>query len=376
LSRFTPPAELQVSDHERGILDLVRRAGSISQSQVSHGGHLSQQSMHRIITGLLKRGLLLAGPPLPGAGPGKPSPSLRLAPEAAYSIGMTINTDSAVVALTGLNCELLEEVRLRFPPLSRASTLERLQATLARLCQRNAVPRERLIGVGLAINGYFVAERRQINAPESLRDWSLVDLQPLLEDTFALPVWIENSVSAAAVGESLCGAGLWARSFAYLGFNYGFGGGLVIKGEPFFGAHGNAGELSSLLTQEEQDARPALRSLLETLQGNGIDVDSIEDIWLRFDPQWPGVNDWVERVTPTLNRVINALSSILDPEAIVFGGQLPAALGELLMARVEYWGGHRYGVRPSRPRLVMGQQQHDTAARGAALIPMRTCFFL
>jgi predicted NBD/HSP70 family sugar kinase len=367
---------MHVTDNERFILDVIRREGSISQSRVSQSSQLTQQSTHRIISSLLDRKLLQAGPPLPGGGRGKPSPSLQLAANTAFSVGIAINTDCAIISLTALNCELIEEVRFRFPPLSRESTLQRLQATLERICSRNGVDRSCLVGVGFSMNGYFVADRRQINAPEPLRDWSLIDLQPLLEETFGLPVWLENSVSAAAVGESLCGAGRWARSFAYLGFNYGFGGGLVIEGKPFFGVNGNAGELSSILTREEQEVRPALRYLLEILQAQGVDVDSIEDISLRFDPQWPGVDTWIERVMPCLNRIINALSGILDPQAIVFGGQLPIALGEALMARVEYWGGDRYGVNATRPRLVMGQQSCDAAARGAALIPLRACFFV
>ncbi len=367
---------MQVTDNERFILDVIRREGSISQSRVSQSGPLTQQSTHRIIGGLLGRDLLQAGPPLPGGGRGKPSPSLQLATKTVFSVGIAINTDCAIMSLTALNCELVEEVRFRFPPLSRQSTLERLQAALERICSRNSVDRASLVGIGFSMNGYFVADRRQINAPEPLRDWSLIDLQPLLEETFGLPVWLENSVSAAAVGESLCGAGRWARSFAYLGFNYGFGGGLVIEGKPFFGANGNAGELSSILTRDEQEVRPALRYLLEVLQKQGVDVDSIEDIWLRFDSRWPGVEIWIERVMPCLNRIINALSGILDPQAIVFGGQLPVALGEALMARVEYWGGDRYGVNATRPRLVMGQQSCDAAARGAALIPLRACFFV
>ncbi|WP_122744682.1 ROK family transcriptional regulator [Pseudomonas viridiflava] len=367
---------IHVSDNERFILDVIRREGSISQSRVGQLSHLTQQSTHRIISALLARDLLQAGPPASGAGRGKPSPSLQLAARTVFSVGIAINTDCAILTLTALDCELVEEVRFRFPPLSRQTTLERLSTALDRICVRNGVDKASLIGVGFSINGYFVANRRQINAPEPLRDWSLIDLQPLLEETFDLPVWIENSVSAAAVGESLCGAGRWARSFVYLGFNYGFGGGLVIEGKPFFGANGNAGELSSILTREEQEVRPALRYLLEMLQEQGVDVDSIEDISLRFDPRWPGVDAWIDRVMPCLNRIINSLSGILDPQAIVFGGQLPVALGEALMARVEYWGGDRYGITATRPSLVMGQQSCDAAARGAALIPLRACFFL
>ncbi len=72
---------IHVSDNERFILDVIRREGSISQSRVGQLSHLTQQSTHRIISALLARDLLQAGPPASGAGRGKPSPSLQLQPE-------------------------------------------------------------------------------------------------------------------------------------------------------------------------------------------------------------------------------------------------------------------------------------------------------
>ncbi|UXN75898.1 hypothetical protein N8D56_27290 (plasmid) [Devosia sp. A8/3-2] len=43
-----------------------------------------------------------------------------------------------------------------------------------------------------------------------------------------------------------------------------------------------------------------------------------------FDPGWPGVAEWVDEVTPAYNRMINAIRAVIDPQAIVFGGQAPS----------------------------------------------------
>lgn len=66
------------------------------------------------------------------------------------------------------------------------------------------------LDVGVAIAGFFVAGRSQVNASEPLQDWSLVDLVPILEEALRLPVWLENNATTAAIGESLLGVGLWA----------------------------------------------------------------------------------------------------------------------------------------------------------------------
>ncbi|MFH7397120.1 NagC family transcriptional regulator, partial [Pseudomonas syringae pv. tagetis] len=74
---------------------------------------------------------------------------------------------------------------------------------------------------------------------------------------------------------------------------------------------------------EESINRPALRYLLDEMHQRGVQVDSIDDLRLRFDPDWPGVDTWQTRVKPKLDRMINALAGLFEPQAVVFGGQLP-----------------------------------------------------
>ncbi|MDN7182576.1 ROK family protein [Caballeronia sp. SEWSISQ10-4 2] len=355
------------------ILDIVRRHQTISRAAISLETDLAQQSVHRLVEQLIGRGLLQAGKAVRN-GRGQPSPRIELVREAAYTIGVAVNTDSMAVCLADLGCHILEQVQIQTPPMSRNASLISVNDAIERILIRNNVPRERLIGVGFAISGFFVADRRQVNAPEPLQDWSLVDLAPILEDCFELPVWIENNATTAAIGESLLGAGLWARSFVYLSFNYGFGGGIVIDGKPYFGSHGNAGEMM-IYDEEETGRRPALQYLIKELRANGVDIDSVEDLRFRFDPTWPGVESWIERTLPALDRVINSVAGLFDPEAIVFGGQLPVQLGRMLIERARFWEKHRYGVAPPRPKLVLGEANGNAAVIGAALVPLKECFF-
>ncbi|WP_214347707.1 ROK family transcriptional regulator [Pseudomonas congelans] len=362
-----------LSLNERKLLDILRRRGAITRATVSTEMDLAQQSVHRLIEELISRGLLRSGERVKN-GRGQPSPRIELVNEAVYAIGVSINTDSAVVCVADLGCNVLEQVTLRTPPLSRNSTLDSLEKTIERMLQRNGIEAQRVIGIGFAIAGFFL-ENRQINAPEPLRDWSLMDLQPVLEERFGMPVWLENNATTAAIGESLVGVGAWASNFIYLSFNFGFGAGVVINGKPYFGSHGNAGEIT-LYNDEESINRPALRYLLEDLHQSGVQVDSIEDLRLRFDPDWPGVDTWVTRVKPTLDRLINALAGLFDPQAVVFGGQLPPELGKRLIAATTFWGTHRYNSPPPRPQLLLSETNGDAAALGAALVPLKERFFV
>lgn len=364
----------ELSTNQRTILDLVRRLAPVERASLTAQTGLTQQSIHRIVSALLELGLVRTRAPERSL-PGKPSPLLSLCPEASYGAGLLINTDSAVLCLVDLTCARVALRRIDEGLPDRAAGIARLKAEFDSLLIETGVPPEKVCGLGVALPGYFTGTPGHVNAPEPLQDWSLVDFRPELEEAFGLSVLLENSSSAGAVGESLIGAGRDHRSFAYLAFDYGFGGGIVLDGEIYRGPRGNAGEISLMFHGREAECRPALRLLLSELRRAGVEVSGLPDLLARFDPGWPGVEDWLSLVMPQVSRAVRTLHSVLDPDAIVFGGQLPKALAEIMISRVEPRAVHRYNVPMPGPALVIGQNQTDPAVLGAAILPIKDVFF-
>ncbi|GAC1043271.1 ROK family protein [Rhizobium sp. No.120] len=365
------------SENERLILDIVRRHEPISRASITAHTNLTQQSVHRLAEALMARGLLRAGTPLKGSR-GQPSPTIELERQAVYSIGISVNTDAVTLSLADFGCGIVDQEVLSGGIADRRATLAALAEKLNSILQRHEISRENIIGLGFAMSGFFVGDDRRFNAPEPLRDWSLVDLQPELEQVFALPVWLENNATTGAIGESLSGVGRWCQTFAYLSFNYGFGGGLILEGRPYLGFHGNAGEFSVIYDAEEKPRRPALQYLIGTLRENGVDIGSIQELKQDFDPSWPGVESWLSETMPMLERLIAALVAVVDPQAVVFGGQLPLELGRMMIARARLPSQrpHRYGAAPPGPRLVLSETKGDASAIGAALLPLKFRYFL
>lgn len=362
-----------LSFSERWVLDVIRRCEPIPRSDLTTHVDLAQQSVHRIVEGLVQKDYVRTGEAV-RRGRGQPSAVLELKREAAYSVGISVNTDSITICLVDLACHTVEQLVLRQPSLHRKTALLEVQDALERMTRRNHVSMDKIVGVGFALSGFFV-EGGGVNAPEPMRDWSLINLQPELEAFFHKPVWIENNATTGALGEKMRGAGLWAKTFVYISFNYGFGTGIIIDGKPYFGAHGNAGEVRLYTPGDEGEKRPALRYLIDELRQNGVAIDSVNDLRDRFDPAWPGVEDWIERTLPQLDRAVNTLAGLIDPQAIVFGGQIPPELGRILIERTTIWGNHRYNVPPPLPKLVLSEANVDPSAAGAAMLPLDALFF-
>ncbi|URK87513.1 ROK family protein [Rhizobium sp. RCAM05350] len=175
--------------------------------------------------------------------------------------------------------------------------------------------------------------------------------------------------------ESMFGAGRFVRHFAYLSFNYGFGGGVISDGELLQGGNGNAGEFSGMFDDVETERRPALQYLINRLNQNGINVPSIHYMRRHFDRNWPGVAEWVDEITPAYNRLVNAIRATIDPQAIVFGGQIPSDLAMLMIERTKIFDRPRYGVQRPGPKLIVSEISSDAPAIGAAVMPFSRTFY-
>lgn len=363
-----------VSSNERALLRLIWRNPGMSRSEITAHIDLTQQSVYRIIDQLAERGIVALGAPKPGVGRGQPSPTLRLDGQHAYSCGISVNTDMIGICLMDLAGRILGEASVPLREASMTQALDLVAAELAGLQRTHSLSADSFFGIGFAIAGYHVGGTRY-NAPLPLHEWSLIELGPLMAEFFGRPVWVHNGANTGTIAESMFGVGRYIKHFAYLSFNYGFGGGLISDGELLLGGNGNAGEFSGIYDAEESKSRPALQYLIERLNHNGVEVPSISYMRKYFDPTWPGVAEWVDEVTPAYNRIINAIRAVVDPQAIVFGGQVPSGLAQMLIDQTRIFDRPRYGVNRPGPKLIVSDIATDASAMGAAVTPFRAAFY-
>lgn len=363
-----------VSPNERSLLHLLWRNPGLARREVTDHTDLAQQSVYRIIDRLAERGIVSLGSPKPGLGSGQPSPMLRLNARHAYCFGISVNADVIDICLVDFAGNVLAESSVPLRERTMTQSLDLVREKIIEQQKRHELTEEAFFGIGVAIAGFHVGGTR-FNASLPLHEWSLIELGPLLADFFRKPVWVLNGGKAGAVAEAMFGAGRYIKHFVYLSFNYGLGGGLISDGELLDGGHGNAGGFTQMYDDEEVPRRPALQSLIEQLNRNGVDVPSITYLRKNFDPKWPGVTDWLDEVTPAYNRLINAIWAVFDPHAIVFGGQVPPRLAQLLSARTQLFGRPRYGVSRPSPKLIISDISNDAAAMGAAVTPFKSTFY-
>ncbi len=100
-----------------------------------------------------------------------------------------------------------------------------------------------ICSIGVSIGGPLDAKNGIIQSPPNLPGWDNIPLKKILKEKFSLPIHVDHDAGACALAEYYWGAAKDLHSVAYLTCGTGFGIGLVIDGNIYYGAHGHNCEI-------------------------------------------------------------------------------------------------------------------------------------
>jgi len=87
-----------------------------------------------------------------------------------------------------------------------------------------------------------------IYANENVPNYTGTQISQIIKTKYHKPVFVENDVNAAAIGEGHYGAGRTYKDFLCLTYGTGIGGAIVINNQIYKGSHGVAGEMGHMIT--------------------------------------------------------------------------------------------------------------------------------
>ncbi|MEO0862534.1 MAG: ROK family transcriptional regulator [Pseudomonadota bacterium] len=348
------------------IVEIARRFPQLPRAEFAQHTVLSQQSIHRITADLVARDLLTAHPPVAG-GRGKPSPGVSLNGSGAHATSVSINTGHVIVATVDFCGGALATTKLDVDPNDPPAVLTASHAAATQQRAMQDLDDDRFAGVGVSMHGFRLSRDGAFMTPPPLSHWVDLPVSPMFRTVFGPHVFAENNATLGAIAESWVGHGVTTQTFGYLSFNHGFGGGIVHDGNPVFGANGNAGEISTIYSADVVERRPRLAGLIQSLQAHGNDIQDIAQLDEAVRRNLPGLEDWLEDVTPQLDLIVRGLTGILDPEKIVFGGEAPPVLQKKLLERCAPRRPDRFGRTAPAPLLVPSLVKGDPALLGAGI---------
>jgi len=274
------------------------------------------------------------------------------------------------------------------PADDMAATLDELVAALGEVMAPGVVA----VGVGAA---GLVEERTGILRFAPNLAWRDAPIGEVVGRATGLPVIVDNDCTAGAYGEFRVGAARGVPDTLYLGVGTGIGGGLILDGRIYRGAHGFAAEVGHIVVERDgplcgcgnhgcwetvasgtaitREGRAAAREHAPLAARAGGDPDAVTgQIVVEAARDGDAVaRGIVVEAGRRLGVGIAGLVNVVDPALVVVGGGVAGA-GDLLLepARRSFADTvEGRGYRPDVP-IVEAALGTDSAAIGAALLAL------
>ncbi|MFP3425246.1 ROK family transcriptional regulator [Pseudoalteromonas sp. SIMBA_162] len=357
-------------DIERDIIKVVFWEQYVTQSHIVSATRIPQQTVSRLLKSLTQHGVIVQTDTLIPNKKGKPGFGIALNPDYGFTFGLAILLDAISLAVMDFTGKVVYTHMQLMSDMSINNVLKCAKKLVDDISAERDIPSDKILGMGVGISGFFSSMDGKMNTHHMLEEWSQVDIIDIVSQCFQLPTWVVNDATGAAAGEGVAGIGREYKNFVYMFVSAAFGGGIVNNGDVLRGTYGNAGELGDMLPPKLY-AHPNLELLKRILKKNGVAVDSIYDLHDNFDPEWPGVEEWLFKVQDSFDLVATCCSALLDAEAIIIGGHIPKELAEKVIARTEVYAQFRRGAKRPMPKLVVSNIDNFPVSIGAATLPFR-----
>ncbi|MFN8379749.1 MAG: ROK family transcriptional regulator [Anaerolineae bacterium] len=256
------------------LLNIIRREGELSRTQLAEQSGLSVGAVSQIIAALMDEGWILESGEGEFTG-GRRQVLLRLNPTAAYAVGVKLMERRIVCAVTDFEAHVVHyhDQRIRFESNPRAES-QLIASVVETTIAESGVPRERLLGVGVGIAGVIYSDTGVVHYSPYF-GWRDVPLAGLLAEQVNLPVYVENDVNTLTFTEMLFGDGRYHSNVVVVTIGRGIGMGIVINGQLYQGSQGGAGELGHTILDAAASRGVADQGSLETMASDPMVLKSL-----------------------------------------------------------------------------------------------------
>ncbi|GAB7387003.1 xylose repressor [Bacillaceae bacterium] len=322
------------------VLETIKNKSPLSRAQISEITGLNKGTVSALVNELIDEDLVYEIGPGQSSGGRRPV-LLLFNKNAGHAIGVDLGVNYILAVLTNLQGEVLEERTVPLNSLAYDSVLETLKQTLRELVASAPLSTYGITGIGVGVPGIVDDQGKILFAPNL--HWKDINLKAALEETFNVPVTIDNEANAGALGEKKFGAGKDVSNLIYVSAGIGIGTGIIINNELFRGAQGFSGEMGhTIIEVNGKKCRCGNRGCWELYASENALLESVRSLFLpeereqAYGPSDLSIEDvrkWAENDDP---RIINILTQVgeylgigltniintFNPEAVIIGNRL------------------------------------------------------
>ncbi|MFA5085240.1 MAG: ROK family transcriptional regulator [Candidatus Omnitrophota bacterium] len=376
-----------LSDKERknlAILELIRKNGPISRTDISHTTDINIVSISNYIKDYIAKGIVIETGCDVSTGGRRPE-LVELNAKGLYAVGLDIGISDIIATLTDFSINVVSKVKIPTPAGSIDEITLKAIESIEELLKKTGIEKGKIKAIGI---GAACSNNRFYPAMDAIRK------------KFGIDVFMGSDAACAAFGERRLNPKADVEDLLYMYSDVGCG--IIIRGDAYFGAGGNAGEIQIshehiskeeelLFSMSSQYLKPwgmdlgiARMARHEIEKGIGTkivacakgDLKNINtEVVIEAAKQDDEIaTDIVRNAGMNLGVRIAYLVNLFNPEAVVVGGGVEKA-GELILDP----------IRKTVKKLAFSQQAgivkiitsilgEDAVSLGAASLAVREIF--
>lgn len=353
--------------NKRKILHFIKEHNGKSRSEIAKELKISKPTVSKLVDELLQeKWVTERESELVNSLGGRKPLAIQFNNNASYLIGVDIGGTTVELAIFNLDGELKNRsgfdtqtaiVNNRF--------IEVMTKHIKELMVKSELSYEQVLGMGIGVPGMTDVDKGVVIDAPSLA-WKDYHLKEKFESQLPFPIYIDNDVNVAVLGEQWKGAGRNKENILKITLGTGIGCGMIINGQLYRGSSFAAGEIGYMITDKNMAEKtydsifsgygfldnhvggPSITNRM--LKQLGKDTNSAEDWSAKRilmmakngdDKALQIVREAFSHLTFALINVI----AIVNPECIILGGGLSKSMDFIL------------------PEIVLGIEKH---------LPMKT----
>lgn len=323
------------------VLRTIFDHGKISRADVARQTKLTRVTVSEIVSELIDTGLV-AEVGLGTSAGGKTPILLSVVSDAYHMIGVDLANDEIRGAVVNLRGEIRHAKSVPLESADSEVSLNQVYDLLDVLITQTDRP---LLGIGIGTPGLLDTTNGIVRHAVNL-GWVDLPLSSLLQDRYAVPVYVANDSQVSALAEHMFGAGRRESSLVVVRVGRGIGAGIILDRQLFQGEGFGAGEIGHIGLRTDGDrCRCGNQGCIETVGGTLAIIRRVqaagylgsapdmEDILAAFEAGDPLVRQIVEEAGRAVGFGVACLTSSLNIRHVLLVGSV-ARFGETWLQAV------------------------------------------
>lgn len=374
-----------------GVLETIYSQGDASRKGLAEKIGFAPSYIGALVAELRHRGLVEEGGRSPSRA-GRRRVLLHVVPNLAHLVGIRIGRANTRIVVTDLPGRIVSQKQL---PTDIWKGEQHVFDLINREIDAALAIDPLVKGIGIAISGVIDRNSGTVLFWPKVPGWTNVPLKRKVQTRYGLPVVVEDSVRTMALAEKRFGQAKKYSNFAYVVVSMGVGAAIYIENRLYMGANDLAGELGHTTIDERGDiCSCGNRGCLEVYASGWAIINRVKSGLQQgvHSSLAPLMEDHPEKIS--IEAIVNAaklrdqlaqtvlweaglhlgtgvatIVNLLNPEAIVLGGEIPrAAKGFLLKPLFHSFRGRAFHRSVRNLKVTVSRLGGESGAVGAAIL--------